>query len=135
MKKKLSKESVSPQQESVGNALGTDTLQAMFDKQIALQSMACNAIVPKDDPDSFYLHATACIVELSEAIQCDNRWKHMLGGKRKERVDSNAKLEELVDAMHFLINSALYSGFTCQEFAKAFFDKGKVNVERQTVAQ
>ena len=110
-------------------------LMSMFMNQIRLQKLACDIDVPTDDPNMFYLHATACMVELSEAIQSDNRWKHMLGGKRPERVAPLEKLDELVDAMHFLLNAVLYSGFSYTQFVKAFFEKGKVNIERQSGQQ
>lgn len=106
-------------------------LFAMFSKQKALQSLACGYDLPKDVPHAFYLHSTACIVELSEAIQCDTRWKEMIGSKRPPKVNGAAKLEELVDAMHFLLNAVLYSGYDYEDFVKAFFEKGKINVERQ----
>lgn len=106
-------------------------LLTMFMKQMQLQKIACNIDTPVDDPDMFYLHATACMVELAEAIQSDSRWKHMIGGKRPPNVDQEAKLDELIDAMHFLLNSVLYSGFSYVQFVEAFFKKGKVNLERQ----
>lgn len=111
--------------------IAINPLLQMFLKQSSLQEMACGAKLPADMPDQFYLHATACMVELAEAIQNDSRWKHMIGGKRKPEVNHSDKLEELVDAMHFLLNAVLYSGFSYSEFVKAFFDKGKVNVARQ----
>lgn len=108
-----------------------NVLKEMFEKQITLQNIACNTVVPNDNPEQFYLHTTACIVELCEAIQTDNRWKTMIGGKRKEKNDRDEKLYELVDAMHFLINAVLYAGFSYEDFVDAFMSKNKVNVERQ----
>lgn len=113
--------------------IAINPLLQMFLKQAALQKLACGTQVPEDMPEQFYLHATACIIELSEAIQDDTRWKQMIGSKRPPFVDKEGKLEELVDAMHFLINAVLYSGFSYTEFVKAFFEKGKVNVSRQNV--
>lgn len=105
----------------------------MFRDQKQLQKLAMdkNLNLPSDMPLLFYMHATACMVELAEAIQMDTRWKASIGSKRPLSVNKEGKLLELVDAMHFLINAVLYSGFSYQNFVEAFFKKGKVNVERQ----
>lgn len=113
----------------------SDSLFEMFEKQKQLQKLAYNeqTDLPQDRPNLFYTHTTACIVELSEAIQCDTRWKEMLGSKRVPVTDSEAKLEELVDALHFLINAVLFSGYDYEEFVAMYFKKGKVNVNRQMI--
>ena len=102
----------------------------IFDNQIQLQKKALGKNLPEDDPQQFYLHSTACTIEIGEAIQEDNRWKKMMGSKREVKLDKQAKLEELVDAQLFLVNSILFSGFTYEEFIEAYNKKMKINLER-----
>nr|DAJ99866.1 MAG TPA: NTP-PPase-like protein [Caudoviricetes sp.] len=118
-------------QEESRKSVENDVLREMFEKQISFQKLACGIDVPEDLPDKFYLQTTACIVELCEAIQTDNRWKVLIGGKRKEKNNNADKLDELVDAMHFLINAVLYSGFSYEEFVEAFKEKNIRNIKRQ----
>lgn len=107
-----------------------DTLKIMFESQASLQKKALGLELPLDEPKQFYLHATACSIELGEAIQEDNRWKKMMGSRREQKLNREAKLEELVDAQCFLINSILYSGYTFEEFVEAYKNKNKINNER-----
>lgn len=109
-----------------------DRLAEMFERQKQLQAMALGIITPVDNAELSFLSMSACMVEIGEAIQCDSRWKHMLGGKRKDACDSAAKLEELVDAQHFLINAVLLSGFDVNEFFSKFIAKNDLNKKRQT---
>lgn len=102
----------------------------IFDNQKKLQKKALNVELPVDDPQQFYLHSTACTIEIGEAIQEDNRWKKMMGSKREIKLDKKSKLEELVDAQLFLINSILFSGFTYEEFMEAYNNKMNINLER-----
>ena len=106
-------------------------LLEMFLRQQKMQAIALNEMVPKDSPVQFYLHATACMVELGEAIQCDTRWKTLIGGKRPAHVDEEDKLEELVDAFHFLINAFLFSGFGYADLVRVFDRKWAANIARQ----
>lgn len=102
----------------------------IFENQMKLQEIALNTKLPIDNPEQFYLHATASSIELAEAIQEDNRWKKLMGGKRKLRLNKEAKLEELVDAQLFLINAIMFSGFNYDEFVSKCYAKHEVNLER-----
>lgn len=106
-------------------------LKKMFENQIKLQKHMLNMDLPNDVPEQFYMHCNACNTELQEAIQEDNRWKKMFGNVRAEKLNKDAKLEELVDAQLFLINAVLYSGFDVNDFYNAYQKKFEIVKQRQ----
>lgn len=105
-------------------------LKEMFEKQKKLQKQFLDVDLPQDIPEQFYMHAMAANVEISEAVQEDNRWKKCLGGKLNIKLNNEAKLEELVDAMHFIINSVLFSGFDYEDFVKSYEIKNNKNFNK-----
>ena len=111
----------------------TGTLEQMFEfqKQLQLVHNRCLTEIPVDDPELCWTHISAAMYELAEAVQEDNRWKTLItDGKITVRYDRAAKLEELTDAMHYLINAVLLSGCDCEEFMAAYNKKNQVLVQR-----
>ena len=111
----------------------TRTLEQMFEfqKQLQLAHNRHLKAVPFDDPELCWTHISAAMYELAEAVQEDNRWKTLItDGKIKVRYDREAKLEELTDAMHYLINAVLLSGCDIQEFVDTYVRKNKTLIER-----
>jgi dUTPase. len=70
-----------------------------------------------------------CIHELFEAV-------HLLTDAKQHRqtivggFDKDAFLEELVDALHYLIEICIMIGVTPRELYKAYENKGKINENR-----
>ena len=70
-----------------------------------------------------------CADELHEARQ------HLKNSKAHRAsdvsgIDTEAYLEELVDAQHLLFEVVIASGFSMEDFFKKYIAKGAVNVER-----
>jgi predicted house-cleaning noncanonical NTP pyrophosphatase (MazG superfamily) len=70
-----------------------------------------------------------CQDELFEAVKELKNCKAHRQTEVKE-FDREKYLEELVDAQHYLVEAAILSGFTKEEFLLAYLDKGAVNVDR-----
>lgn len=70
-----------------------------------------------------------CQDELFEAVK---ELKNCKAHRQTEvqEFDRAKYLEELVDAQHYLIEAAILSGFTKDEFLDAYLAKGEVNVDR-----
>lgn len=70
-----------------------------------------------------------CMKELFEAVQhLKNSKSHRL--TEITDIDRDAYLEELVDAQHLLLEIALASGITEDEYFKAYMNKGLKNETR-----
>lgn len=75
---------------------------------------------------------------LTHIIQetCEAReWTHFKHWKQYEKKWTKQEryefLNELIDVQHFLINAAIGVGCDHHEFTRLFFNKQKVNVDRQ----
>jgi dimeric dUTPase (all-alpha-NTP-PPase superfamily) len=70
-----------------------------------------------------------CQDELFEAVrELKNCKAHR--ATEVQDLDRDKLLEELVDAQHYLIESAILSGFTREEFLAAYLKKGDINTQR-----
>lgn len=103
-----------------------DKLEDIFEMQKELQEKMFNKKLPVDSVPDFHYSITALVGEIGEVLEADKRWKNA----RADKYDKNAKLEELVDCMAFLVNTCLYSGFDYKEVYTAFVDKFKKNMNR-----
>lgn len=67
--------------------------------------------------------------EISETIQKLNFkvWK-----AQKKNIDKKEILEELCDALHFLIQAVILLGFSADDFFKAYEKKNEINHQRQS---
>ena len=96
----------------------------MLDRQKMLQSRIGS------DPttiENFRVNMLALIVELSEAIQ-ETKWKPW----KKQGVTDYEKLkEELIDAMHFMLNLCLFAKMDAQEIFDRYMMKNNENFKRQ----
>ena len=103
-----------------------DKLTKLFEMQKSLQSQMFGKETPIDSVEDYHYSMTALVSEIGEVLSADKRWKNA----RNSYYSREEKLEELVDCMAFLINAILYSGYTPDEFYKAFVEKNKKNFER-----
>lgn len=70
-----------------------------------------------------------CADELHEARQhLKNSKKHR--ATEVKSFDREAYIEEIIDAQHYLIEIAIASGITIEEFFSAYIKKGMINTER-----
>lgn len=109
----------------VENGKGIE-LNRMFILQMHLQNVMFNKKLPVDSVEDFKYSILGLLGELGEVLEADKRWKNVRSGI----CNRENKLDELVDCMAFLINAILYSGFTADEFGKAFEKKNIKNFER-----
>lgn len=104
----------------------SDKLTELFEMQKDLQGQMFGKETPIDSVEDYHYSMTALVSEIGEVLSADKRWKNA----RNSYYSREEKLEELVDCMAFLINAILYSGYTPDEFYKAFVEKNKKNFER-----
>lgn len=104
----------------------SDKLTELFEMQKNLQGQMFGKETPIDSVEDYHYSMTALVSEIGEVLSADKRWKNV----RNSYYSREEKLEELVDCMAFLINAILYSGYTPDEFYKAFVEKNKKNFER-----
>lgn len=104
----------------------SDKLTELFEMQKNLQGQMFGKETPIDSVEDYHYSMTALVSEIGEVLSADKRWKNA----RNSYYSREEKLEELVDCMAFLINAILYSGYTPDEFYKAFVEKNKKNFER-----
>lgn len=102
------------------------TIDEMLERQSKLQKAMFGHELPNDSIEDFKYSLLALIGELGEVLEADSRWKNV----RIKGYDKEAKLDELVDCMAFLLNMILFSGYTSEEFTNAFIKKNKKNFER-----
>ena len=98
----------------------------LFMMQVRLQKAMFDHNLPSDSVEDFKYSVLALIGELGEVLEADKRWKNIRNGK----YDREGKLDELVDCMAFMVNMVLFSGFTAEEFNRAFVTKNNRNFER-----
>lgn len=98
----------------------------LFMMQERLQKVMFDFDLPVDSVEDFKYSVLALIGELGEVLEADKRWKNVRNGK----YDREGKLDELVDCMAFMVNMVLFSGFTAEEFNRAFATKNNRNFER-----
>lgn len=78
-----------------------------------------------------YNSATAAMVEIGEMLQEDTRWKaYTTGSKKSPHTNRDAFIEELSDAMIYLINTAIYAGFSAEDLCKSIDAKIEKNYKR-----
>lgn len=85
-----------------------------------------NMVLPVDNVDLASYHIQALIAEIGEILQADKRWKNYRG----DNLDLSNKYEEIADAIIFVMNIAIFSGLSADEFEKVVLDKIKENNRR-----
>jgi dimeric dUTPase (all-alpha-NTP-PPase superfamily) len=96
----------------------------MLDKQQELQDRIGS------DPktiENFRINMLAIIVELSESLQ-ETAWKPW---KKQQETDYKKLKEELVDALHFMLNLFIFAGMNAEDIFNEYMKKNKVNFKRQ----
>jgi len=106
-----------------------DTLGTLFELQKVFQRRVYGVDLPCELPEKLPMQVTALIAEIGEILELNQKWKSW----KKNPAEYNRKemLFEIVDAFHFLINIALFSGFDADKIFDAFLNKNKINHERQ----
>lgn len=69
------------------------------------------------------------VSEIGEVLEADKRWKSF----RNDKYDRPAKAEELADCFIILLNIAMFSGISCDEFVKTIQDK--IEIVKQRASQ
>ena len=101
----------------------------MFEKQKEFQSkVTCieQSELPQDNINWASYHMLALMEEVGELLKSDKRWKT----HRNEHYDKDNKLEELADCYITLMNIAIFSGITKEEFHDAIEIKMDKNFEK-----
>lgn len=80
---------------------------------------AYNIELPIDDTKLFSYHVQQLMSEVGELLDADKRWKNFRNGK----YDREQKLDELADCFIVLMNIAMFSGYTTEEFFTAVAKK------------
>jgi len=111
------------------------TLEELLETQEGLQRRSFgihpSSLVGEDRADYVLWNVLALTDELHEALQ-EVKWKPWLTTGRGVWVDRDAYVEELVDALHFLLNLLLVSGCSAEEVARRYLHKVDVNARRQS---
>ena len=102
------------------------TVRELFELQQKLQNTMFQVETPVDSVEDFKYSMLALIGELGEVLDADRRWKNI----RKGAYNREAKLDELVDCMAFLLNAILFSGYSAEELEKACKSKNEKNFIR-----
>lgn len=84
------------------------------------------ANLPVDDPRISSYHIQGLMSEIGEILNADKRWKNY----RIDNIDMNNKLEEIVDCLIFILNIAIFSGFSAENFNSMISKKIKENLTR-----
>lgn len=82
--------------------------------------------LPADIPEAMGYHVLSLISEVGELLASDKRWKNM----RNKDYNKDDKLDELADCFIFLLNIAIFSGFSDDELMAAVAKKINRNFQR-----
>lgn len=106
-----------------------DKLDAMFEKQIALQVKL--GTIPLDSPhmrqEYINIMSLALIDEVMEALR-ETQFKPW---KKMQVFDREAFRKELIDAQHFLLNLFIAAGMDADMIYKMYTEKNNINHERK----
>lgn len=103
-----------------------ETLENIFEKQIALQKIAFNKELPNHEPKLVNYFALGLVGEVGEVLQADKTWKPFNKGTRNEW----STLEELADCWLFLVNLTLAEGYDYRTIKEMVVEKQKIVFER-----
>lgn len=107
----------------------SDMLQEIFERQVLLQQRLGNMPFFSDDARQQYINimTIALVDEIFEAIR-ETKFKPW----KKQQVFNDEKFkEELIDAVHFMVNLCLASGMDAKEVHARFIHKNDENHSRQ----
>ena len=105
----------------------------MYNKQLEFQSIVTQieqSELPQDNINWASYHMLALMEEVGELLKSNKRWKT----HRNEHYDKENKLEELADCYITLMNIAIFSGITKEEFHDAIEIKIDKNFEKLSKA-
>ena len=86
-------------------------------------------VLPADVPSMFSYQVQGEMSELGELLEADKRWKNMRNG----HFDASEKLEELADCFIYLMNIAVWSGYTREDVLNAI--ESKVQTVRSRIRE
>ena len=110
------------------------TIQGMYQTQIEFQKEVQSKIgydfpakdLPEDNVQGFSYHIQQLMSEIGEVLSADKRWKNYRNGK----IDTENKKEEIADCFIVLMNIAIFSGMTPEEFEESIVNKMAENAKR-----
>lgn len=111
------------------------TFKEFYESQMAFQELVIEKYgyaneeitsIPCDNIYATSYHIQAMAEEFGELVKSDKRWKNL----RNEHYDKENKLEELSDCFITLMNIAMFSGISADEFVDSLNKKMKENAER-----
>lgn len=110
------------------------TIKGMYQTQIEFQKEVQSKIgydfsvkdLPEDNVQGFSYHIQQLMSEIGEVLSADKRWKNY----RNEKLDSENKKEEIADCFIVLMNIAIFSGITPEEFEESIVNKMAENAQR-----
>lgn len=113
------------------------TLKDLFMQQLNNQDMLISKgvygygwpekpVLPFDDVRIANNQMLHLVSEIGEVLEADKRWKSF----RNDKYDRAAKAEELADCFIILLNIAMFSGISCEEFVKTIQEKIEVVKQR-----
>lgn len=97
-------------------------MKTIFERQLLLNKKL-NAVFGQEYREKMIL---ACTDELHEALR-ETPWKSW---KKNQSFNSDKYKEELVDALHFLVNLFIAEGMTDKDIYDIYTRKNEENIER-----
>lgn len=104
-----------------------DVLETIFKLQLELARITTSSGYPQLREERISVLATAMIHEAIELQRLTN-WKWW---KKPTKFDDTRAKEEVIDLLHFLVQTSIELGMTPQEILEQYLRKNQINKERQ----
>ncbi len=104
-----------------------DVLETIFKLQIELAQITTSAGYPHLKEERISVLATAMIHEAIELQRLTN-WKWW---KKPTKFDDTRAKEEVIDLLHFLVQTSIELGMSPKEILEQYMRKNQINKERQ----
>lgn len=101
----------------------------IFDDQLKLQK-GLGIDTDKQNILQWYNSLTAAIIEISEALAEDTRWKAFMGSNKLPHISRTNVIEETADTLLYLMNSCVFYGISFAELLEVVADKQERNIKR-----
>ena len=110
------------------------TLKDFYNKQVEFQKLVARKYpydfavvnIPEDNVQACSYHIQQLISEIGEILSADKRWKNY----RNNKHDAENKSEEIADCFIVLMNIAIFSGLSADEFEDIIVSKMNGNFDR-----
>jgi dimeric dUTPase (all-alpha-NTP-PPase superfamily) len=104
-----------------------DVLETIFKLQIELAQITTSTGYPHLKEERISVLATAMIHEAIELQRLTN-WKWW---KKPTKFDDTRAKEEVIDLLHFLVQTSIELGMSPKEILEQYMRKNQINKERQ----